>query len=133
MENEISVKIISQKDLMESGCFDVSEAIKIIEDAFLEYLEGRVIFPDKVSTIFEEKSQNRINCLPAAVLKKHVYGMKWVSVFPENPLQTADGKAPDRAIDGSRLNPPCCVLSFPEITLSHPHTQPVLYWSSRDL
>ena len=87
MENEISVKIISQKDLMESGCFDVSEAIKIIEDAFLEYLEGRVIFPDKVSTIFEEKSQNRINCLPAAVLKKHVYGMKWVSVFPENPLK----------------------------------------------
>lgn len=85
MDNKIKIKILTQKDLIKAGCFNFSSAINICENALLEYTKGNVVFPDKVSVIFDEKSQSRINCLPAAVLPENVYGMKWVSVFPENP------------------------------------------------
>lgn len=83
---ELSVTIISQDDLVKAGCFNVPEAIEITEQAFRKRAEGNVIFPDKVSVIFDEKSQNRINCLPAGLPEDNVYGMKWVSIFPENPI-----------------------------------------------
>lgn len=82
---EISTRIITQQDLVESGCFDMGAAINICEDAFLRYAHGDMLVPDKVCAIFDEKAQSRINCLPAADLSKHIYGMKWVSVFPDNP------------------------------------------------
>lgn len=84
-KQELSVTVISQDDLVNAGCFDVSESIAITELAFKKRAEGSVIFPDKVSVIFDEKSQNRINCLPAGLRKDNIYGMKWVSVFPGNP------------------------------------------------
>lgn len=82
---EIAVTVISQDDLVKAGCFNIPEAIEVTEIAFRKRAEGSVIFPDKVSVIFDEKSQNRINCLPAGFHKDNVYGMKWVSVFPGNP------------------------------------------------
>lgn len=85
MNNNLSIKIITQNDLMESGCFDVEKVVAICEETFVEYFNGEVLFPDKVSVIFNEKTQDRINCLSAGLIKKQVYGMKWVSVFPENP------------------------------------------------
>ena len=84
-KNELSVTIISEKDLIKAGCFNVPEAIAITENAFRKRVEGSVVFPDKVSVIFDVKSQNRINCLPAGLTRDNVYGMKWVSVFPGNP------------------------------------------------
>lgn len=84
-KQELSITVISQDDLIKAGCFDVPESIEITEFAFRKRAEGSVIFPDKVSVIFDEKSQNRINCLPAGLRKDNVYGMKWVSVFPGNP------------------------------------------------
>ncbi len=81
----ISVKIITQRDLLQAGCFNVPESLDIVEAALRKYAEGKVVFPDKVSVIFDEASQNRINCLPAAIVDEEVYGMKWVSVFPGNP------------------------------------------------
>lgn len=83
MFDGISVKLITQEDLYKAGCFDVPNAIDVIENAFLQYRDGKVIFPDKVAQVFDQASQNRINCLPAAV--NDIYGMKWVSVFPDNP------------------------------------------------
>ena len=83
MDSHISVKVITQKDLLAAGCFDVPNAIDVIENAFLERENGSVVFPDKVVQVFDQASQSRINCLPAAI--NNVYGMKWVSVFPENP------------------------------------------------
>lgn len=77
--------ILSQKDLMDAGCFDMAKAIEVCEKALLDYAEGDVIFPDKVSVIFDQATQDRINCLPAGFKKDKIYGMKWVSVFPENP------------------------------------------------
>lgn len=80
-----TIRIISQSDLITAGCFNIPEAVCEVEKAFYKYAQNKIIFPDKVSVIFDEASQNRINCLPAAVLDENVYGMKWVSVFPENP------------------------------------------------
>ena len=83
MFDGISVKLITQADLYKAGCFDVPNAIDVIENAFLQYRDGKVIFPDKVAQVFDQATQSRINCLPAAV--NDIYGMKWVSVFPDNP------------------------------------------------
>ncbi len=81
----MNIRIITQDDLLQAGCFNVSEAIEQTELAFRKYADNMILFPDKISVIFDEESQNRINCLPAAVLDEKVYGMKWVSVFPGNP------------------------------------------------
>ncbi len=86
MENgKLNVKIITQQHLLEAGCFNVPESIQVVEEALRQYMDGQIIFPDKVAVIFDEASQNRINCLPAGIIVEEVYGMKWVSVFPGNP------------------------------------------------
>ena len=79
------VRILSQQDLIDAGCMDFKAAAQVIEQAFIDFTEGKVLFPDKVSVIFDQKTQDRINCLPAAMLQDKVYGVKWVSVFPQNP------------------------------------------------
>ena len=56
----------------------------IIEDSFKKYLVDDIIMPDKISQIFDEASQNRINCMPATLIDEKICGMKWVSVFPSN-------------------------------------------------
>lgn len=52
----------------------------------MDFSEGNILFPDKVSQIFDEVTQERINCLPATLLNEQVCGMKWISVFPKNPI-----------------------------------------------
>ena len=85
MKSEINVRIITQNDLVKAGCLNIPNAIKICEESLIKYYENKIIFPDKTSVIFDEETQDRINCLPAAILDEKVYGMKWVSVFPQNP------------------------------------------------
>lgn len=85
MKENYSIRIISEDDLLNAGCFNLKEIINVCEEAFRDYSNNKVVFPDKVSVIFDEDTQNRINCLPAATLAENVYGMKWVSVFPSNP------------------------------------------------
>lgn len=77
--------VLTQKDLLDAGCFDMKAACEVAENALIEYSKGNVLFPDKVSMIFDEATQDRINCLPAGLKKEKIYGMKWVSVFPDNP------------------------------------------------
>lgn len=81
----ISCRIISHDDIVNSGCFNMPNAIEIVEKTLVDYSKGLILYPDKVSQIFDEESQSRINCLPATLLKDKVSGMKWVSVFPDNP------------------------------------------------
>lgn len=85
MDYTNKIIILSQQDLIDANCMDFKSAIAVIEKAFVEYSKGMTVFPDKISVIFDEKSQDRINCLPAAMLTDKVYGVKWVSVFPQNP------------------------------------------------
>lgn len=87
LDSKMTLKIITQQELLNAGCFDVASAISVCEDSFRKYAEGDVIFPDKVSVVFDQQTQDRINCLPAGIISEKVYGMKWVSVFPENPCK----------------------------------------------
>ena len=77
--------LISAGDVQK--CFDgcESKALDLIETALLKRLRGEVDLPAKISQIFDEKSQDRINCMPASILSDKVSGVKWVSVFPNNP------------------------------------------------
>lgn len=86
MGNELRLKLLSQRDLFESECFDMKMSVETTEEAIRKYAKGLIQYPDKVSQIFDETSQNRINCLPATLLDEKICGMKWVSVFPGNPI-----------------------------------------------
>ena len=63
------------------------KAIDIVEEGFSKRVSGEVVMPDKISVVFDEETQNRINCMPAALIKDNLYGVKWVAVFPENPKE----------------------------------------------
>jgi N-[(2S)-2-amino-2-carboxyethyl]-L-glutamate dehydrogenase len=75
---------LSQEDLLEAGCLDFNLAIDAAESALLAHRNGEVLFPEKIVQIFNEETQERINCLPSTLLTEKVCGMKWVSVFPPN-------------------------------------------------
>lgn len=85
LDYKMSIKVLSMENLIKAGCFNMKEAISVVEEAFIKYSKGDIIFPDKISVVFDEDKQNRINCLPAAILSDKVYGMKWISVYPDNP------------------------------------------------
>lgn len=85
MDNHIHVKLISLEDIYRTKCFDLKQIIQIIEDALLAYSNNEILLPDKISQIFNEGLQTRINCMPSTLLKEGVCGVKWVSVFPNNP------------------------------------------------
>jgi ornithine cyclodeaminase/alanine dehydrogenase-like protein (mu-crystallin family) len=76
---------LSQEDLLDAGCFDLRMAIEVAEKAMLAFEDHRIMFPEKIVQIFNQASQDRINCLPATLLDEKICGAKWVSVFPRNP------------------------------------------------
>lgn len=82
--SNITVLIISQEDVAEVFRGNVDKVYGIIEESFQKYLNGDVIMPDKISQIFDQQTQNRINCMPATLINEKICGMKWVSVFPSN-------------------------------------------------
>jgi len=85
MENTIDIRLLSMQDQKDAGCVDFDSIIRTIEEAFTHYHLGSVLLPDKISIIFNKEVQNRINCMPSAILDQGVCGIKWVSVFPDNP------------------------------------------------
>ena len=86
MNNKITIKLISMEDIIKSGCFDISAMIEIIKHALISYKNGKILLPDKISQVFNESTQDRINCMPAALIDEKICGVKWVSVFPNNPV-----------------------------------------------
>jgi len=69
-----------------AGCLDLKLAIKAAENSLTAYKNNDVLFPEKIVQIFNEDTQERINCLPATFIKEKICGVKWVSVFPPNPV-----------------------------------------------
>ena len=61
--------------------------VNIIENVMKKASNNDVFLPKKISHIFDESTQNRINCMPAALLSDKLYGVKWVAVFPDNPKE----------------------------------------------
>ena len=82
--NTMIIKVISQEDVAAVFRHGTDAIIGIVEDSFHKFISGDIIMPDKISQIFDEQSQNRINCMPATIISEKVCGMKWVSVFPSN-------------------------------------------------
>ena len=85
MKNDLNVKLITMEDIMAAKCCDIQEVIRVIEEVLVDYKNGEVMLPDKISQIFNLETQDRINCMPSTLMKDGVCGVKWVSVFPENP------------------------------------------------
>ncbi len=86
-DHSIRPLYLSQEDLLEAGCLDINLAIAAAEQSMLKFRDDDVLFPEKIVQIFNEETQERINCLPATFLSEKVCGMKWVSVFPPNPVR----------------------------------------------
>ena len=82
LKSPLLISATDQKHVL-SGRY--SDAIHVIEEAFRKNRRGEFLLPDKISIIFDEEKQNRINCMPSALLSDKLYGMKWISVFPDNP------------------------------------------------
>jgi len=85
-QHEIYCHYFSQEVLLGAGCLDMKLAMQAAEQAMLAFRNDEVLFPEKIVQIFDDQTQERINCLPATFLKKKVCGVKWVSVFPPNPV-----------------------------------------------
>ena len=84
-KHRIECLFLSQEDLLQAGCLDMRLAMSAAENAMLAYEKNDILFPEKVVQIFNEDTQERINCLPATLLPEKICGAKWVSVFPFNP------------------------------------------------
>ena len=84
-KTEIRYLSLSQEDLIQAGAFDMPMAIDALTEGMFKFNEGRILFPDKIVQIFNQETQERINCLPATLLDEKLCGVKWVSVFPPNP------------------------------------------------
>lgn len=83
--HSIHCHYFSQEDLLGGGCLDLRLAMDAAERSIRLHEEGDVIFPEKIVQIFNDSTQERINCLPATFRSDRVCGVKWVSVFPPNP------------------------------------------------
>ena len=75
---------LSQETLLQAGCLDFTLAMDAVRRVIIAHRNNQVLFPDKIVQIFDESTQERINCLPATMRPEKVCGMKWVSVFPAN-------------------------------------------------
>lgn len=82
--HKIEFTYLSQEHLLQAGCLDFRMAVETAEEALIAHRNDKVIFPDKTVQIFNEQTQQRINCLPATLRSDGVCGVKWVSVFPPN-------------------------------------------------
>ena len=86
-KHEIHCRYFSQEDLLGAGCLDIRMAMEAAENALADYHHGDVLFPEKIVQIFNDDTQERINCLPATFQNHRICGVKWVSVFPPNPVK----------------------------------------------
>ena len=77
--------LLSRSELHQAWGNDAKGLVDAVEHGFREYSAGRVILPEKISQVFDETTQNRINCMPSTMRSLGLAGVKWVSVFPENP------------------------------------------------
>ncbi len=86
-DHEIRCRYLSQEDLLAAGTLDLQLAMDAAEESMKLFASGDVLFPEKIVQIFNDETQERINCLPATFRGKKVCGVKWVSVFPPNPVK----------------------------------------------
>lgn len=86
-KNNPATLLISANDQKIVFKDNISAAIDVVEYALKCKAADDIYLPDKISHVFDETTQNRINCMPGALLSDGLYGVKWVAVFPENPQE----------------------------------------------
>ena len=86
--------VISKNDILAANAIELNNIIKILKKSLVDYKHGDILLPEKISQVFDEKTQNRINCMPATLKKENVCGVKWVSVFPKNPGRIKNPNTP---------------------------------------
>lgn len=79
------MRILSYEDVENILKENQTQAIETIKQSFLKRKNGQILLPNKISQIFNEETQERINCMIASILDVKVSGVKWISVFPNNP------------------------------------------------
>lgn len=85
MENKvIEMNLINAEEVENIFKKNLNLPLELIERSFLEKANGNILLPDKISQVFDQTTQERINCLPATLLSQRVSGVKWISVFPTN-------------------------------------------------
>ena len=82
--DKLTIRILSMENVMNLYKGKSNLVFSIVEDAFKKWTDGKVLMPAKSSQIFDQKTQNRINCMPSSLLPDGVSGVKLVSVFPTN-------------------------------------------------
>ena len=87
MKSNPKTLLISAEDERRMFNSNMSDAVGIVEYALERDAAHDTYLPDKIAHIFDEPTQNRINCMPGALLSDKLYGLKWVAVFPENPKE----------------------------------------------
>ena len=65
-------RFISADDILSANCLDIEETVSIIEKSFIDYKNGSVLLPDKISQVFDESTQNRINCMPSTLIRENI-------------------------------------------------------------
>lgn len=84
MSEKIVIRLINRDHVETVMSCKTKLALEVVEAALMKRHNEQVLLPDKISQIFDEVSQDRINCMPATLLDEKVCGVKWVSVFPHN-------------------------------------------------
>ena len=69
------MRILSHEDVENILKENKTQAIEIIKQSFLKRKNGKVILPNKISQIFNEETQERINCMTASILDVYVSGV----------------------------------------------------------
>ena len=77
MEQQHAIRYLalSQEELIDAGAFDLQMSIAALEKGLLDFEKGKILFPDKIVQIFDQETQDRINCLPATLLEEGVCGV----------------------------------------------------------
>lgn len=76
---------ISNEDVQTTEIIKMKKLIPFVEDVLANYGDGVSTNQYKVSQLFDNEKQTRINNMVATLFDENVCGMKWVSVFPDNP------------------------------------------------
>lgn len=105
-KHKISCRYLSQEDLLKAGCLDINLAMEAAEKAMLAFKASDILFPEKIVQIFNDDTQERINCLPATFLKEIVCD-DWETV--KHRTQTLsrmykDGELTDADIHGNLID-----------------------------
>jgi ornithine cyclodeaminase/alanine dehydrogenase-like protein (mu-crystallin family) len=78
---------LTTEDLIRAGGLDMGRVASVVTEALVAHARGEAILPVKTSVVLDPTTQARCNAMPAALPKAGVIGVKWVSVFPENPAR----------------------------------------------